>query len=134
MDGIRTGGQQLFSDDDPRRVQEITHSVLVSEGLEIEQYGQGFISAKSFLNSIDARISQYQNGTRIEVDHGISTIGLILILAGLVLGGVLGIVLLVIWYLKYDALKSELKRVFPAYLPPPTHQMYGQESPPYQYP
>ncbi len=124
MDGIRTGGQQLFSEDNAQRVQEITHSIFVSDGMEIEQYLQGIISAKSFLNSVEAKIYPYQNGTRIEIDHGISTIGLIIIIIGLALGGVIGIVLLVIWYLKYDSIKSELKRVFPAYLPPPPHQNY----------
>ncbi len=128
MDGIRTGGQQLFSEENAQRVQEITHSVFVSEGLEIEQYGQGIISAKSFLNSVEAKIYPYQNGTRIELDHGISTIGLILGLVLLLLFVVGGIVILIIWYLKYDALKNELKRVFPAYLPPPPHQQYDTGS------
>ncbi len=120
MDGIRIGGQQLYTEDNTQNVLGHLHSIFVSEGLDIDEYNPNLISANSLFNSIEAKVSPYQKGTRIEVDHGISTIGLIL---GLVLlFTVIGVVIFILWYMKYDKLKSELKRAFPAFLPPPQQQ------------
>ncbi len=128
MDGIRVGGQQLYTEDNVQNVQGNLHSIFASEGLDIDEYGAGIISANSLFNSIEAKVYQYQKGTRIEIDHGISTIGLILGL--ILLFTVIGVVIFILWYIKYDKLKSELKRAFPAFLPPPAQQNMGTPPPP----
>ncbi len=120
----------LYSEENAQTVQGHLHSIFTSEGQDIDDYQPGIISADSFLNSIEAKVYPYQKGTRIEVDHGISTVGLIL---GLVLlPTVIGVVIFILWYMKYDKLKGELKRAFPAFMPPPPQSGYSTPPPPPQ--
>ncbi len=121
------------------------HSLIHSKGMDVDAGPQSYqnqpapagrvqdrIQASSTLNSIEVRFQPYQGGTRIEVDHGITVVGLIL---GLLLFFIflLGAVVVLLWLLKYNEIKDDLKRTFPEYLPP-SQQQYGEgtQRPPQQ--
>ena len=137
MDGIRITAQNLFSEESIASSKDRVRSLIVSKGLDLESRADGYqaqpipggqpqsvIRASSTLNSMEVRFQSYQNGTKIEVDHGITTIGLILGLLGLIIF-LLGAIVFLIWFLKYNETKDDLHRMFPGYLPPPQQQQYG---------
>lgn len=118
MDGISIGGQHLYSEEDVQQCQSKVHSILHSKDMDVQYMPNGGIEGESTLNSIEVNFLPQQDGTMIEVDHGISPIGVILgviLMFAFVIGG---LVIFLIWYLKYDELKDELKMAFPAYMPP----------------
>lgn len=118
MDGLRIGGQHLYSEGGVQQAKSTVQSILYTEDMDVQFLPNGGIEGKSTLNSIEVNFFPHQNGTRVEVDHGISTVGVILgviLLMAFVLGG---IIVLLFWYMKYDDLKDALKRAFPGYMPP----------------
>ncbi len=145
MEGIRITGQNLFSQESIDSAKNKVHSLIASKGMDIEPgpqdyqtqtpprpRSQNFIQASSTLNSIEVRFQPYQGGTKIEVDHGITTIGLILGVLGLIFFA-LGLIAFLLWFLKYNETKDDLQRTFPGYLPPTQQQQYGgQQSVPSQ--
>jgi len=130
MDGLRIGGQHLYSEGDMAQTKNTVQSILYGEDMDVEYLPNGGMEGKSTLNSIEVNFFQHQDGTRVEIDHGISTVGVILgviLLVAFVLGG---IIVLLFWYMKYDDLKDDLKRAFPGYMPP--GGVYGQGAQGYQ--
>ncbi|MGM0509534.1 MAG: hypothetical protein ACQESD_00195, partial [Thermoplasmatota archaeon] len=118
MDGLRIGGQHLYNQGDMAQTKNTVQSILHGEDMDVEYLPNGGMEGKSTLNSIEVNFIQHQGGTRVEVDHGITTVGVILgviLLMAFVLGG---IIVLLFWYMKYDDLKDALKRAFPGYIPP----------------
>ncbi len=120
MEGIRLTGQTLYAEDKPENILQHVHSILVSKDMNIEGY-HGGMKGESFVNTIEVKVQPYQNGTTITVDHGMTTIGIILTIIGLVAFVILGIVIILLWYMKYDDIKGSLKSAFPAFMPPPPH-------------
>lgn len=147
MEGIRVAGQGLFSQENKESAKDKVQSVVWSKGMNIDPVpnkghgqrtqapatqgirSQDIIEASSTLNSIEVRFQNYQGGIRIDVDHGITPIGLILGVIGLFIFG-LGLILFLFWFLKYNELKDELNRTFPAYLPPGQQQYGGRQTAP----
>ncbi len=133
MEGIRLSGQTLYAEDKPENILQHIHSILVSKDMEVQGY-QGGMKGENFLNSIEVNVQPYQNGTTINVEHGMTTVGLILAIIGLIAFVILGVVVVLIWYMKFDDIKGSLKSAFPAFMPPPPHmqQNVQQQGPPPQ--
>ncbi len=156
MEGIRITGQNLFSQESIDSAKNKVQSLIHSKGMDLKGgpeggYGgqqapsqappqgpgpqpQSVIEADSTFNSIEVRFQPYQGGTRMEVDHGITTVGLILGIIGLFFFA-LGAIVFILWFLKYNETKDDLNRTFPAYMPPaqggqPPNQ--PQQAPPQQ--
>ncbi len=130
MDGIRITGQNLYAEERVRDVQEQARSILSSKGLDVEsQYGQyGMLKGESFLNCVEVNLKDRGEGTSIEIDYGMTTLGVILTLVGLIIGVVIGALLVILWYLKTDELKSSFGRAYPGYGPPQhKYQTYGDQ-------
>lgn len=129
MEGLRITGQTLFSDEDPESIKREIASILSSEGNEVMAW-ERIVTGESTLNTYEVNLFPGEKGTRVEVNFGMSTLGVILTLIFLVLGGIIGVILLIIWYLKMDDIKSSLKHAFPGYMPPPQQQQqYGPRQP-----
>ncbi|MFO7991732.1 MAG: hypothetical protein R6U61_05505 [Thermoplasmata archaeon] len=127
MEGISISGQTLYTDESHGTAQNKIHSILMSEGFDIKgQYQGSPISGSSTLNEIEVNFSPYQNGTMINIEHGMTMVGLLLTII-LLFAGAIGIVILILWYIKYDKMKGEMGRAFPAYIPPPPHQQMQQQ-------
>ncbi|MFP4050996.1 MAG: hypothetical protein ACLFVB_04575 [Thermoplasmata archaeon] len=124
MEGLKITGKTLFSDEDPESIKRETASILSSEGNEVMGW-ERTITGESTLNTYEINLFPGDKGTRIEVNYGMSTLGLILTLIFLVLGGIIGVIILILWYLKMDEIKSSLKHAFPGYMPPPQQQQQG---------
>lgn len=120
MDGIRLTGQTLFSEDLPEKTLQQMHSIFVSKDMQVQRSYDG-ITAEGFLNTVEISVHRYQNGTTITVNHGITMIGAILTIVGLIAFLILGLVVILLWYMKYDDLRCTLKSSFPAFIPPPSH-------------
>lgn len=118
MEGIRLTGQSLYSEDSISDVLDQSHSILVSKGLDVDSF-KDTIAGESFLNSVEVSTKPYQDGTYINVDYGMTTVGILLTVIFLFLGGVIGIILILLWYLKYDELKGAFRHAYPSYTPPP---------------
>lgn len=128
MEGISISGQTLYTEESQGTPQNKIHSILMSEDFEIKgQYQGSAISASSTLNEIEVNFSPYQNGTMVNIEHGMTMVGLLLTII-LLFAGAIGIVILILWYIKYDKMKGELRRAFPAYIPPPPHQQMPQQN------
>ncbi|MFW5904534.1 MAG: hypothetical protein ACOCTK_03600 [Candidatus Saliniplasma sp.] len=127
MEGLRITGQTLFSDQDIETIKREIASTLSSEGNETVAW-ERTITGESTLNTYEINLFPGEKGTRIEVNYGMSTLGLILTLVFLVLGGIIGVIILILWYFKMDEIKSSLKHAFPGFMPPPQQQQrgYGQ--------
>ncbi|MFW5928431.1 MAG: hypothetical protein ACOCSL_04425 [Thermoplasmatota archaeon] len=124
MEGLKITGKTLFSDEDPESIKREIASILSSEGNEVMGW-ERTITGESTLNTYEINLFPGDKGTRIEVNYGMSTLGLILTLIFLVLGGIIGVIILLLWYLKMDEIKSSLKHAFPGYMPPPQQQQQG---------
>ncbi len=126
MEGLRITGQTLFSDQDIETIKREIASTLSSEGAEAVAW-ERTITGESTLNTYEINLFPGDKGSRIEVNYGMSTLGVILTLIFLVLGGIIGVIILLLWYLKMDDIKSSLKHAFPGYMPPPQQQQqqYG---------
>jgi len=143
MEGIRITGQDLFTEEAVSSARDKVHSLIVSKGLKpesrhiqdtqisAEDRSQNIIQASSLLNSIEVRFRPYRGGTKIEVDHGITPLGLILGVLGLLII-ILGIVIFLFWFLKYNETKDDLHRTFPGYLPPAQTQYREERTSPTQ--
>jgi len=145
MEGIRITGQDLFSEENIETTKNKVQSLLVSKGMNIkgsfkankvknnqtsksnpsnsyDMHAQNTIQASSRLNSIEVRFRSFQGGTKIEVNHGITKLGLILGIVGFFMSFLssflfaLGLIVFLIWFLKYNETKDDLNRAFPAYL------------------
>jgi len=125
MEGLRITGQTLFSDQNIENIKREIASILSSENAEVMAW-ERTVTGESTLNTYEINLFPQQDGTRIEVNYGISTLGLVLTLIGLVIGGIIGVILLVLWYMKMDDIKSSLKHAFPGYMPPQQQQGYSQ--------
>ncbi len=126
MEGIRITGQTLYTEDRPEDILPQVHSILVSKNLDVQGFPNS-VTGESFLNSVEVKVQPYQNGTTITVDYGLTTIGVILAVIGLIALLILGVVILALWYIKMDELKSTFRHSFPAFMPPPPHT---QQTPP----
>ena len=124
MEGLRITGQTLFSDQDIETIKREIASTLSAEGAEAVAW-ERTITGESTLNTYEINLFPGDKGTRIEVNYGMSMLGVILTLIFLVLGAIIGIIILLLWYLKMDEIKSSLKHAFPGYMPPPQQQQYG---------
>lgn len=126
MEGLRISGQTLFSDQNIETIKREIASTLSAKGAEAMAW-ERTITGESTLNTYEINLFPGDKGTRIEVNYGMSTLGLILTLIFLVLGGIIGVIILLLWYLKMDDIKSSLKHAFPGYMPPPQQQQqqYG---------
>ena len=129
MEGLRITGQTLFSDQDIETIKREIASTLSAEGTEVMAW-ERTITGESTLNTYEINLFPGDKGTRIEVNYGMSTLGLMLTVIFLVLGGIIGVIILLLWYLKMDDIKSSLKHAFPGYMPPPQQQQqqYGTGS------
>ena len=129
MEGLRITGQSLFSDQDIETIKREIASTLSAEGTEVMAW-ERTITGESTLNTYEINLFPGDKGTRIEVNYGMSTLGLMLTVIFLVLGGIIGVIILLLWYLKMDDIKSSLKHAFPGYMPPPQQQQqqYGTGS------
>ncbi len=125
MEGIRISGQTLFSDQDIDRIKHEIASILSANDAEVMAW-ERTITGESTLNTYEIHISPGKKGNRIDVNFGMSTLGIILTLIFLVFGAIIGIIILIIWYLKMDDIKSTLRQAFPGYMPPPQQQYYRQ--------
>lgn len=125
MEGLRITGQTLFSDQDNETIKHKIASILSANGSEVMAW-ERTITGESTLNTYEVNLFPGDKGSRIEVNYGMSTLGIILTLIFLVLGGIIGIIILVLWYMKMDDIKSELKHAYPGYMPPQQQKAYSE--------
>ncbi len=139
MDGIRITDQSLFTEENLEtakgKIQSIFHTkadvTLTSTGY------QNTLEGENILNSYEVNFYPQEKGTSIEINYGVSTVGLILGVIFLILGVIIGLIILLIWFIKMDDVKSALKNAFPQYHVPPAqpqyqHQAYSTQTPPPQ--
>ncbi|MFW6141515.1 MAG: hypothetical protein ACOC53_03025 [Candidatus Saliniplasma sp.] len=126
MEGIKLTDQNLFTREDVETAKRKVHSIVYSEGdVNLNGY-QNTLEGHSTLNSYEVEFFPQRDGTGIRVKYGLTTIGLILGIILLVPGVIFGVIILLLWYLKMDEVKSSLGRAFPMYVPPQGFSDYSQ--------
>ncbi|MFP3872331.1 MAG: hypothetical protein ACOC55_05940 [Candidatus Natronoplasma sp.] len=126
MEGIELTDQNLFSEDSIHEAKNKVRSILHAEGDVTLQDRQNRLEGSTTLNSYEIDFYPQDEGTRIHVKYGLSTVGLVLGLIFLIIGVVIGAIILLLWYMKMDSVKDALNRAFPGYNVPP-QQGYAQQ-------
>lgn len=117
MDGIKISDQNLYGNEGVENTKNKVWSVFSSQGVHLDG-GQNRLTGDSFINSYEVDFFPHDDGTRIHVKYGLSTLGIFLAIILLILGVVLGLILLIYWYIKMDEMKSSLSHAFPGFVPP----------------
>jgi len=117
MEGIKITDQDLYGGKGIQEAKNKVWSVFSSEGVQLQET-QNRLKGESTLNSFEIDFFPQNDGTRIQVKYGLTTLGIILTIILLALGVVVGAILLLIWYMKMDDIKSSLSDAFPGFVPP----------------
>lgn len=128
MEGIKITDQDLYGNEGVQEVKNRIWSVFSSEGVHLEDI-QNKLRGETTLNSYEIDLFPQDEGTRIRVKYGLTSLGLILTIVLLIPGVVFGAILLLFWYVKMDEIKSSLSNAFPGYVPPqrPPARGYNQQ-------
>jgi len=117
MEGIKITDQDLYGGEDVQKAKNKVWSVFSTEGIQLQEM-QNRLKGESTLNSYEIDFFPQNDGTRIRVKYGLTTLGIILAVILLALGVVIGAILLLIWYMNMDDIKSSLSNAFPSFVPP----------------
>ncbi len=117
MEGIKITDQDLYEGEGVNKAKNKIWSVFSSEGVQLKEM-QNRLKGESTLNSFEIDFFPQNGGTRIQVKYGLTTLGVIFTIILLALGVVVGAILLLIWYMKMDDIKSSLSDAFPGFVPP----------------
>jgi len=131
MEGIKITDQELYGDEEVQKAKNKVWSIFSTEGIQLQEM-QNRLKGESTLNSYEIDFFSQNDRTRIRVKYGLTTVGVILTVILLALGVVVGAILLLIWYMKMDDIKSSLTNAFPGFLPPektPTPTLNPPNSP-----
>lgn len=117
MEGIKVTDQTLYTDDEVQESKNKIWSIFSSEGVDLQE-SRNRLKGESTLNSYEIDFLTQGEGTRIQVKYGFTVLGVILTVILLAAGVVFGALMVLIWYMKMDEIKSSLSSAFSAYVPP----------------
>ncbi|MFO7791687.1 MAG: hypothetical protein R6W73_01720 [Candidatus Saliniplasma sp.] len=126
MEGIKISDQNLFAEEDIESAKAKIRSIVHAEGGVQLKGVQNSLEGNSTLNSYEIDFYPQEKGTSIRVKYGLTTLGLILGVILLFVGVVVGAIILILWYIKMDEVKSAMDKAFPEYVPPAPRGQYSQ--------